>query len=139
MGSLGYELPIPRQGVSRLVRSLRIVSFPARRGGQSHGGQDGQDTPRCSPLVAFLSHSSYGGFAIRANMFNALNILNFTPLIPATAPTDIISTGSFGRPSDGLAGESSNYKRGLASSRLLNRRNGCVEISVGTAADSEFL
>ncbi len=40
----------------------------------------------------------------RANMFNAFNILNLTPLIPATASTDIINTTSFGRPSDGLAG-----------------------------------
>jgi hypothetical protein len=42
--------------------------------------------------------------AIRANFFNALNILNLTPLIPATAQTDIINTTNFGRPSDGLAG-----------------------------------
>jgi uncharacterized protein (DUF2147 family) len=42
--------------------------------------------------------------AIRANFFNAFNILNLAPLIPATAQTDIINTGSFGRTSDGLAG-----------------------------------
>lgn len=40
----------------------------------------------------------------RSNFFNALNILNLQPLAPATAPTDIINTGSFGRPSDGLSG-----------------------------------
>jgi hypothetical protein len=37
-------------------------------------------------------------------MFNAFNILNLIPLAPATAPTDIANTASFGRPSDGLAG-----------------------------------
>ncbi len=42
--------------------------------------------------------------AIRANLFNAFNILNLAPLIPATAPTDIINTGQFGRAPDGLAG-----------------------------------
>ncbi len=52
--------------------------------------------------MAFFGEGSM--LAIRANLFNAFNILNFTPLIPATAPTDIINTGSFGRPSDGLAG-----------------------------------
>ncbi len=39
-----------------------------------------------------------------ANFFNAFNILNLTPLIPASAPTDILNPASFGRPSDGLAG-----------------------------------
>jgi Carboxypeptidase regulatory-like domain/TonB dependent receptor len=52
--------------------------------------------------MAFLGEGSK--LALRANMFNVLNILNLTPLIPATAPTDIKNTGSFGRPSDGLAG-----------------------------------
>ena len=42
--------------------------------------------------------------SIRANFFNAFNILNLTPLIPASAPTDILNPASFGRPSDGLAG-----------------------------------
>jgi len=41
---------------------------------------------------------------LRANLFNAFNILNLQDLVPATAPTDIINTGSFGRPSDGLSG-----------------------------------
>jgi hypothetical protein len=41
---------------------------------------------------------------IRANVFNIFNTLNLTPLIPATASTDIVNTGSFGRSSDGLAG-----------------------------------
>jgi hypothetical protein len=54
------------------------------------------------PQAKFIGEGAK--LAIRANMFNAFNILNLTPLIPATAPTDIINTGSFGRPSDGLAG-----------------------------------
>ena len=54
------------------------------------------------PEMRFFGTGSM--LAIRANMFNAFNTLNFTPLLPATAPTDIINTGSFGRPSDGLAG-----------------------------------
>jgi hypothetical protein len=41
---------------------------------------------------------------LRANLFNAFNILNLQDLVPATAPTDIINTGSFGRPADGLSG-----------------------------------
>ena len=54
------------------------------------------------PKVAVLGEASK--LAIRANFFNIFNILNLNPLLPATAPTDIINTGSFGRPSDGLAG-----------------------------------
>jgi len=54
------------------------------------------------PKTGFLGEAAK--LAIRANIFNAFNILNFTPLLPASAPTDIINTGSFGRPSDGLAG-----------------------------------
>lgn len=41
---------------------------------------------------------------IRANFFNAFNILNLAPFVPATAPTDIINQGQFGRAPDGLAG-----------------------------------
>jgi hypothetical protein len=37
-------------------------------------------------------------------MFNVFNTLNLQPLLPATAPTDIMNTGGFGRPPDGLAG-----------------------------------
>ncbi|HEY2461709.1 MAG TPA: carboxypeptidase regulatory-like domain-containing protein [Candidatus Acidoferrum sp.] len=47
---------------------------------------------------------SGGKVEFRANFFNALNILNLEPLAPATAPTDIINTGQFGRPADGLSG-----------------------------------
>ena len=54
------------------------------------------------PRLSFFGESSKLEF--RANFFNALNILNLTPLIPATAPTDIKNTGGFGRPSDGLSG-----------------------------------
>ena len=42
--------------------------------------------------------------AIRANFFNAFNILNLAPLIPATSSTDIINNTNFGRTPDGLAG-----------------------------------
>jgi hypothetical protein len=40
----------------------------------------------------------------RANFFNLFNILNLSPFIPATAPTDIKNSGQFGRAPDGLAG-----------------------------------
>ena len=49
-----------------------------------------------------LSESSK--LVVRANFFNLFNILNLSPFIPATAPTDIINTGQFGRAPDGLAG-----------------------------------
>ena len=54
------------------------------------------------PTMRLLGEGA--GLEVRANFFNALNILNLTPLVPATAPTDIKNTGSFGRPSDGLSG-----------------------------------
>ena len=40
----------------------------------------------------------------RSNFFNAFNILNLETLAPATAPTDIVNSGQFGRPLDGLSG-----------------------------------
>jgi hypothetical protein len=40
----------------------------------------------------------------RSNFFNAFNILNLETLAPATSPTDILNTGQFGRPLDGLSG-----------------------------------
>jgi Carboxypeptidase regulatory-like domain/TonB dependent receptor len=58
-------------------------------------------------IFSFPSSRALGEAAqleFRANFFNAFNILNLQPLAPATAPTDIINTGSFGRPSDGLSG-----------------------------------
>jgi len=54
------------------------------------------------PSTPFLGEGAKLEF--RANLFNVFNILNLQPLAPATAPTDIINTGSFGRPSDGLSG-----------------------------------
>jgi hypothetical protein len=52
--------------------------------------------------------------AIRANFFNAFNILNLAPLIPATAPTDIINTGQFGHAPDGLAGRVIEFQARLS-------------------------
>jgi len=40
----------------------------------------------------------------RSNFFNALNILNLESLAPASTPTDVVNTGQFGRPLDGLSG-----------------------------------
>jgi hypothetical protein len=44
------------------------------------------------------------GLEVRANFFNAFNILNLESLAPASSPTDITNTGQFGRPLDGLSG-----------------------------------
>lgn len=52
--------------------------------------------------------------AIRANFFNIFNILNLAPFIPATAPTDIINTGQFGRAPDGLAGRVIEFQARLS-------------------------
>jgi hypothetical protein len=54
------------------------------------------------PSTSFLGEAAR--LEIRANFFNVFNILNLQPLFPATAPTDIINTGSFGRTADGQAG-----------------------------------
>jgi len=43
-------------------------------------------------------------FDFRANFFNMFNILNLAPLVPATAQTDILNGGQFGRTPTGLAG-----------------------------------
>jgi hypothetical protein len=64
------------------------------------------------PRVAFLGEGSK--LAIRANFFNAFNTLNLTPLIPATAPTDITNAGQFGRSSDGLAGRVIEFQARLS-------------------------
>jgi hypothetical protein len=64
------------------------------------------------PAKGFLGEGSK--LAIRANLFNAFNTLNLTPLIPATAPTDITNTGQFGRSSDGLAGRVIEFQARLS-------------------------
>jgi len=64
------------------------------------------------PHIGFLGEASK--LAIRANFFNIFNILNLTPLIPATTPTDIANPGSFGRPSDGLAGRVIEFQARLS-------------------------
>ncbi len=64
------------------------------------------------PKVAFLGEGSK--LAIRANFFNAFNVLNLTPLVPATAQTDILNTSSFGKPSDGLAGRVIEFQARLS-------------------------
>ena len=64
------------------------------------------------PKVAFLGEGSK--LEIRANAFNIFNTLNLTPLIPATAPTDIINTSQFGRSQDGLAGRVIEFQARLS-------------------------
>jgi hypothetical protein len=64
------------------------------------------------PKAAFLGEGSK--LAIRANFFNVLNILNLAPLIPATAQTDIVNTGQFGRTSGGLAGRVVEFQARLS-------------------------
>jgi hypothetical protein len=71
------------------------------------------------PKTAFLGERAK--LAIRANLFNAFNILNLSPLIPATAPTDILNNGpastnagQFGRSSDGLAGRVIEFQARLS-------------------------
>jgi len=49
----------------------------------------------CDSQGAFLGEVPK--LAIRANFFNALNLLNLAPLIPATAQTDIANASQFGR------------------------------------------
>ena len=72
-----------------------------------------------------LPHASFLGEAakleIRANFFNAFNILNLAPFIPATAPTDIVNNvqngnpaASFGRAPDGLAGRVIEFQARLS-------------------------
>jgi hypothetical protein len=64
------------------------------------------------PKAAFLGEGSK--LAIRANLFNALNILNLAPLIPATAQTDILNGSQFGRTSGGLAGRVIEFQARLS-------------------------
>ena len=60
---------------------------------------------------------------IRANFFNAFNILNLAPFIPASAPTDITNVNQFGRAPDGLAGRS-NFRKDCRSDRWLRQTSG---------------
>jgi hypothetical protein len=64
------------------------------------------------PHAAFLGDGSKLG--IRADFFNMFNILNLTPLIPATAQTDIVNSGQFGHTSDGLAGRVIQFQARLS-------------------------
>ena len=41
---------------------------------------------------------------LHANFYNLFNILNLAPLVPATAQTDILNTGQFGKAPTGLSG-----------------------------------
>ncbi len=43
-------------------------------------------------------------FEFRSNFYNAFNILNLAPLVPATAQTDIVNSSQFGKTPTGLAG-----------------------------------
>jgi hypothetical protein len=52
--------------------------------------------------------------SVRANFFNAFNILNLAPFIPATAPTDIKNANSFGHAPDGLAGRVIEFQARLS-------------------------
>lgn len=54
------------------------------------------------PRTAVLGEEAR--LAFRANFFNLFNVLNLSPFIPATAPTDIMNPNSFGRAPDALAG-----------------------------------
>jgi hypothetical protein len=64
------------------------------------------------PKVAFLGEGSK--LAFRANFFNAFNILNLAPFIPATSATDIANANSFGRAPDGLAGRVIEFQARLS-------------------------
>jgi hypothetical protein len=56
----------------------------------------------------------HAGLELRANFFNAFNILNLQSLAPATSPTDITNTGQFGRPLDGLSGRVIEFQARLS-------------------------
>jgi hypothetical protein len=42
--------------------------------------------------------------SVRANAFNVFNILNLSNFTPATAPTDILNVGQFGKAQNANAG-----------------------------------
>jgi len=64
------------------------------------------------PKVGFLNEESK--LSIRANFFNAFNILTLAPFIPARAPTDILNTNQFGHAPDGLAGRVIEFQARLS-------------------------
>ncbi len=64
------------------------------------------------PRAGFLGEGSK--LAIRANFFNVFNILNLSPLIPATAQTDIVNSSQFGHTSGGLAGRVIEFQARLS-------------------------
>jgi len=64
------------------------------------------------PRTSFLGEGAK--LAFRANFFNIFNILNLSPFIPATAPTDIVNTNQFGRAPDGLAGRVIEFQARLS-------------------------
>jgi hypothetical protein len=64
------------------------------------------------PRTTFLGETAQ--LALRANFFNAFNILNLAPYIPATAPTDIMNANQFGRAPDGLAGRVIEFQARLS-------------------------
>jgi hypothetical protein len=71
------------------------------------------------PHTSFLGEESK--LEIRANFFNAFNILNLAPFIPATGPTDIVNNvqngnpaAPFGRSPDGLAGRVIEFQARLS-------------------------
>jgi hypothetical protein len=54
------------------------------------------------PKLAFIGEGARIEF--RGDAFNAFNILNLSSFAPATAPTDILNTGQFGKANSALAG-----------------------------------
>jgi hypothetical protein len=54
------------------------------------------------PATRFLGEAAKIEF--RANAFNVFNILNLASLVPASAPTDILNTGQFGKAPNAYAG-----------------------------------
>ena len=52
--------------------------------------------------------------SLRANAFNVFNILNLSTFAPATAPTDILNTGQFGKAQNANAGRVVEFQLRLA-------------------------
>jgi hypothetical protein len=64
------------------------------------------------PSMPFLGEDAKLDF--RANFFNVFNILNLAHFVPATAPTDILNTGQFGKAPNGLAGRVIEFQARLS-------------------------